>query len=344
MMGSAVVEMGSELELCAMRAVAVGFVKKVVTESRERGRQVWRLEESIKSLEEEKRKIEAFKRELPLCMRLVCEVIEELKREIDRCRAEGFGRVFQEFMPIKGKIHESSSDFRDKKNWTSSFQLWICEESKDDQKHDKMNFKEKSVFDSRNGGDTSLPVLELYSSKEDDESAAVLSDLSLCSTTITHGYVTPAIKNHPVSCHKYCTKESLEASPAAAPGTHYGLHLQQKQPRKMRRCWSQELHRRFVLATEELGGAHVATPKQIREMMLVDELTNDEVKSHLQKYRLHTQKTSRAIDGGLRVPEEQYTNSSHHSVSQSISPMSPLHSGLHGDSSEDGKSESYSCK
>ncbi|KAG6494988.1 transcription factor HHO3-like [Zingiber officinale] len=123
--------MRSELTLYPMRAVAVGFVKKAVTESRARGRQVSRLEESIKSLEEEKRKIEVFKRELPLCMRLVYEVMGELKREIDRFRAEGFGRVFQEFTPIKGKINESSSDFRDKKNWTSSFQLWICEESKD---------------------------------------------------------------------------------------------------------------------------------------------------------------------------------------------------------------------
>ncbi|KAG6502468.1 hypothetical protein ZIOFF_034747 [Zingiber officinale] len=235
--------MGSELELYAMRPVAVGFVKKAVTESKERGRQVSRLEESIKSLEEEKRKIEAFKRELPLCIRLVCEgrsdappfLIEELKREIDRFRAEGFGRVFLEFMPIKGKINESSSDFRDKKNWTSSFQLWICEE----------------ICDSRNGGDASLPVFELYSSKAEDESAAVLSDLSLCSTAITHGFVTPAINNHLVSCRK-CTKESPEASLVAAPGTHCGLHSQQKQPRKMRRCWSQDLHRRFVL----LRGAH----------------------------------------------------------------------------------------
>ncbi|KAG6502467.1 hypothetical protein ZIOFF_034746 [Zingiber officinale] len=196
--------MGSELELYAMRPVAVGFVKKAVTESKERGRQVSRLEESIKSLEEEKRKIEAFKRELPLCIRLVCEgrsdappfLIEELKREIDRFRAEGFGR--------------------------------------------------KSVCDSRNGGDASLPVFELYSSKAEDESAAVLSDLSLCSTAITHGFVTPAINNHLVSCRK-CTKESPEASLVAAPGTHCGLHSQQKQPRKMRRCWSQDLHRRFVV-------------------------------------------------------------------------------------------------
>ncbi|KAG6498969.1 hypothetical protein ZIOFF_038723 [Zingiber officinale] len=104
--------MGSELELYAMPAVAVGFVKKAMSESREKGRQVSRLEESIKSLEEEKRKIEAYKHELSLslCMRL------------------------------------------------------------------------KSVCDSRNGGDASLPVLELYSSKAEDETAAVLSDLSLCCT------------------------------------------------------------------------------------------------------------------------------------------------------------------
>jgi SHAQKYF class myb-like DNA-binding protein len=52
--------------------------------------------------------------------------------------------------------------------------------------------------------------------------------------------------------------------------------------RKQRRCWSPELHRRFVNALNQLGGSQVATPKQIRELMKVDGLTNDEVKSHLQ--------------------------------------------------------------
>lgn len=84
--------------------------------------------------------------------------------------------------------------------------------------------------------------------------------------------------------------------------------------RKQRRCWSPELHRRFLHALQQLGGSHgeslicqiisfllqwnlfqiidvriliwnlfaVATPKQIRELMKVDGLTNDEVKSHLQ--------------------------------------------------------------
>ncbi|CAN1181441.1 Transcription factor HHO3 [Linum perenne] len=52
--------------------------------------------------------------------------------------------------------------------------------------------------------------------------------------------------------------------------------------RKQRRCWSPELHRRFLHALQQLGGSHAATPKQIRELMKVDGLSNDEVKSHLQ--------------------------------------------------------------
>ncbi|CAA0832778.1 myb-like transcription factor family protein [Striga hermonthica] len=74
------------------------------------------------------------------------------------------------------------------------------------------------------------------------------------------------------------------------------LHEQHKQQlqRKQRRCWSPELHRLFVDALQNLGGAEVATPKQIREHMKVEGLTNDEVKSHLQKYRIHVRRFSNA--------------------------------------------------
>ncbi|KAK8289655.1 hypothetical protein V6Z12_D07G205200 [Gossypium hirsutum] len=57
-----------------------------------------------------------------------------------------------------------------------------------------------------------------------------------------------------------------------------------------RRSWSPQLHARFVETLHILGGMYEATPKQIREMMNVDGLTNDQVKSHLQKYRLHSRK------------------------------------------------------
>ncbi|CAD6221547.1 unnamed protein product [Miscanthus lutarioriparius] len=130
---------------------------------------------------------------------------------------------------------------------------------------------------------------------------------------------------------------------------------QQQQSRKVRRCWSTELHRQFVAALNQLGGPQVATPKQIRELMKVDGLTNDEVKSHLQKYRLHNRRAPGSgvvsqpivLVGGLWIPQEQ-------SSSQSGSPHGPLHfstSGIAVSSAatvsceeEDGRSESYGWK
>ncbi|XP_047179079.1 transcription factor HHO6-like isoform X2 [Vigna umbellata] len=97
--------------------------------------------------------------------------------------------------------------------------------------------------------------------------------------------------------------------------------------RNQRRCWSPELHHRFVKALEELGGSQ-ATPKQIRELMRVDGLTNDEVKSHLQKYRLHTRRVPAATAancsisgadlGGLWMHKESLKGTS------SCSPQGPL--------------------
>ncbi|TYH68027.1 hypothetical protein E1A91_D06G213200v1 [Gossypium mustelinum] len=78
----------------------------------------------------------------------------------------------------------------------------------------------------------------------------------------------------------------------------------------------------------------VATPKQIRELMQVDGLTNDEVKSHLQKYQLHTRRlpattttTTPANQSGLVLGgghawmcQDQFGESSKGSSSQSGSP------------------------
>ncbi|XP_021714242.1 transcription factor HHO5-like [Chenopodium quinoa] len=104
--------------------------------------------------------------------------------------------------------------------------------------------------------------------------------------------------------------------------------------RKRRRCWSPELHRRFVDALESLGGAQVATPKQIKELMKVDGLTNDEVKSHLQKYRLHVRKLPAAsktnqltTDLGMDYGDQLELGCLTTDLQHSGSPKGPLHLG-----------------
>ncbi|CAL5213202.1 unnamed protein product [Lathyrus oleraceus] len=157
---------------------------------------------------------------------------------------------------------------------------------------------------------------------------------------------------------------SVSSSPPTVQPSLRSAPVQPQQiARKQRRCWSPELHRRFVNALQKLGGSQ-ATPKQIRELMQVDGLTNDEVKSHLQKYRLHTRRVPAAngnesvvVLGGLWMSQEPYNGSSKGSSSASGSPQSPLHlatgsrggtSRTEGDSmeddDEDAKSESYSWK
>ncbi|KAL2525227.1 HTH myb-type domain-containing protein [Abeliophyllum distichum] len=97
------------------------------------------------------------------------------------------------------------------------------------------------------------------------------------------GSTLPAIKNTTKDMES-CGLNSISScsglgSSSAANGQS---NLRNGQQRKQRRCWSRELHRRFVNALQQLGGAQAATPKQIRDLMQVDGLTNDEVKSHLQ--------------------------------------------------------------
>ncbi|WOL14015.1 hypothetical protein Cni_G22795 [Canna indica] len=71
------------------------------------------------------------------------------------------------------------------------------------------------------------------------------------------------------------------------PAVSDGLNSEapQLQVKNGRLCWTPELHHRFLLAIEHLGGHQMATPKRIRELMNVKGLTCNHVRSHLQKYR-----------------------------------------------------------
>jgi len=299
-------------------------------------------ESCIRSLEEERKKIEVFRRELPLCARLLADVIDELKEEAAK---RGGGDA------------DAKADDGDKRKWMSTAQLWVDSEAKSDES-DKEHQSEITSPEPKLLGGAPMPIRAVaavpplpppFFRREDSSAGTCLS------------LVSPASKA-PISPVATSDNASGRFCPTMPPSGSSGVTLhsqaQQQASRKARRCWSPELHRQFVAALHQLGGPQVATPKQIREVMQVDGLTNDEVKSHLQKYRLHNRRSPGVapvsqpimLVGGLWAPQEQ---------SSSGSPQGPLQfsgSGVAistatvgGDSSgsssdEDDKSEGYSRK
>ncbi|XP_022944425.1 transcription factor HHO6-like [Cucurbita moschata] len=307
---------------------------------------VSKLNDFVKSLEDEMRKIDAFKRELPLCMILLKDAILAVKEESLLCVVPKPQPVLEEFIPMKKECYEEEQE--DQKNWMSSVQLWKSDRKRDSKFETKRNEKVGLVTcRNKNGERIHVPFKEFP-----------IHALSLC---------TPGIKNPIEESASSGTRVVSSSTLSSLVNLRTGMQQQKQQSsRKQRRCWSQELHRCFVSALQQLGGSHVATPKQIRELMQVDGLTNDEVKSHLQKYRLHTRKhpvsavtpanRSVVVLGGLLVPRVQYGDSSMACSSQAGSPQGPLQLAGTGETSttgenstedddeDDAKSESYCWK
>ncbi|GFY90000.1 myb-like transcription factor family protein [Actinidia rufa] len=273
---------------------------------------MFRIDDFVKRLEDEMRKIDAFKRELPLSMMLLNDAIVILKEESMQCRTTNIEPVLEEFIPLK-------------KN---------CDE-------------EEKIEAIKTRGDYQWLGFPLGLRIQGEKVSS-------------NGLVSKTRGIRPVSSSTPNSKPNLQAGP---PQPQY------QNARKQRRCWSPELHRRFVSALQQLGGPQVATPKQIRELIQVDGLTNDEIKSHLQKYRLHARKPPAAANKspvnfrGLWLPppqDDRFGESAKQSNSKSESPQGPLQldgggtcttgeeEGDDGDDDdtddEDEKSESYGWK
>ncbi|XVE53342.1 hypothetical protein DITRI_Ditri02bG0196500 [Diplodiscus trichospermus] len=300
-----------------------------------------RCHEYVEALEEEQRKIQVFQRELPLCLELVTQAIEACKKEISggsttmdymqghaqsECSEQTSSDVpvLEEFIPIKRRSNSSeeedeqeshkskdldhsnseeknvaSAADKKKSDWLRSVQLWNNNQYPDPPLKEDADKSGSAVEVKRNGG--AFQPFHRQKTVEKSVQSVGKANTSATSTSTTESGSRGGEGDNNGNTNK---KEEKEGQPQ----------------RKQRRCWSPELHRRFLHALQQLGGSHVATPKQIRELMKVDGLTNDEVKSHLQKYRLHTRRPSPNVHnnanpqapqfvvvGGIWVPPPEYS-------------------------------------
>ncbi|KAG8477051.1 hypothetical protein CXB51_030243 [Gossypium anomalum] len=289
------------------------FVPKTITEFLKEASKIKdgfqrssKISDYVKRLEDEMKKIDGFKRELPLCMLLLKDGIGRLKVEEMQCKETDDGLRLKE------------NDDGDKTSWLSSVQLWNSD---------------FNIYD-HNKKPNTVSVLKLRSGREEEDMSE--NPIKVCNNKSRGGAFVPFkdISGIPlmnpsfelVSCNGIlrnnggCTIGSGSSLTAEKTQIKFQTESQDQQKqqqnsRKQRRCWSPELHRLFVDALQQLGGSQVATPKQIKEVMQVDDLTNDEVKSHLQKYRLHIRK----------LPSSSARNQcSENMKSQSGSPQCPL--------------------
>ncbi|KAL2929378.1 Myb family transcription factor EFM [Bienertia sinuspersici] len=303
-----------------------------------------KLEEYLNRLEEERLKIDAFKRELPLCMQLLSNAMEASRQQLQSYKANNQGSrpVLEEFIPLKHPNLEGpdqkTANISDKANWMLSAQLWSQQAG--DANKQQVSTLPKSEADNcfsisspkltldnkqRNGGGAFLPFAREQNSIQNNSNIRALPDLALASSDRSMEDKKCVESDNGVSgsrsenSSKGGNVVGDKATDSQAPTTPTSGTTTSQTHRKARRCWSPDLHRRFVNALQMLGGSQVATPKQIRELMKVDGLTNDEVKSHLQKYRLHTRRPSPSpqtagggapqlvVLGGIWVPPEYAT-------------------------------------
>ncbi|XP_043699611.1 myb family transcription factor EFM-like isoform X3 [Telopea speciosissima] len=317
--------------------------------------QTQKLEDFLACLEEERLKIDAFKRELPLCMQLLTDAMEAYRQQLQTFRTnQGQRPILEEFIPIKNSSSEGSdkvSNVSEKASWMTTAQLWS--QSNDGNKQQGeidhgLVMSPKLALDNkgRNGGGGGGGGAFLPFSKDRNVTCTttttttsptplrVLPELALATTEKEMEDKKCSEPDNGLSCSSRrenpskggggngatTTEQGKGATTTTTANPSEGQATNTTQThRKARRCWSPELHRRFVNALQMLGGSQVATPKQIRELMKVDGLTNDEVKSHLQKYRLHTRRPSPSpqaagapapqlvVLGGIWVPPEYAT-------------------------------------
>ncbi|XP_073049080.1 transcription factor HHO3 [Primulina eburnea] len=290
---------------------------------------IQRCQDYIQALEEERRKIRVFQRELPLCLDLVTQAIETCKqhlsgtstdyslRGLSECSEQTSSPVFEEFIPLKRASFHSDGEEEEyqkerggddvqngnetkKSDWLRCVQLW--NETPDPSSKEDSPRKVAVVEVNRNSGssDGGCDGGGAFNPFKKEKRLGINSSTATTTDRPTQGAEPKSGSVPPASTSS--TADTGGGSGGASKKKEKGGESQ----RKERRSWLPELHRRFEHALQQLGGSHVATPKRIRELMKVDGLTNDEVKSHLQKYRLHMRRPGPTMQNNLHSQAPQF--------------------------------------
>ncbi|KAI4379164.1 hypothetical protein MLD38_005495 [Melastoma candidum] len=239
----------------------------------------------LSALEEELLKIHVFRRELPLCYQVVAQTIEEWKEKLkDEVTSPG-QPVLEEFMPSKPKDDDDEDNDG------------VRAEDDDDEDDDREEEKEETKSGWLKSARLWNPIPDLNAQEDNGEDCR---DAALPEKPPRSG--SEAITERSTSSSQ---RDPERQKHQRGRGKGEEKQKECSGRRKKRRCWSAELHRRFLNALHELGGPRYATPKHIKARMKVKGLTNDEIKSHLQKYRLHTSSPSVQGDDDAPAPQPQ---------------------------------------
>ncbi|KAL6565070.1 hypothetical protein OROMI_016520 [Orobanche minor] len=308
---------------------------------------ILKLEDCTNRLRDEMSKINAFKRELPLCMLLLSE--RQKGRGIISVQEIKFGAGIGRFTPLNNickveKVAKNDISCREKMNWMSSVQLWNSDNNqlalKLDNTKKQLNRTLKKVFVLPFKGCTNIMVVS--AGKDMDEMP--VPDLYLCTleSKILRDGITNPIGFSPYLCpsrsgspsatnfqsnlktghHQSARKQRLlvaggkdmdelpvpdlslytlqsnnsrdgimnpigfspqscSSRPGSPSATNFQSNIKNghhQSARKQRRCWSPQLHRRF---NDVLQHFETAMPRQTRDLLQVNGLTNDEVKTLL---------------------------------------------------------------